>query len=163
MNFATLNTGAAKTTEGSMASFIDFLDSISCGKETATVNSMIEEFAVHPSGFECADVEACRVDKSDYYRPLISKEDQAYARASPPTDRCPWCSRICGHFLTCPEAMDAHEVLMPFGRHKGVLVRYLPREYLEWLASDRIEVSADVADEVCRTLDYLNQPHRNTI
>lgn len=115
--------------------------------------------AAHPP---FSDVLEGKIDKSDYFWPLMEVSDRQYAVSPPPKIRCPWCRRCCGHFVFCPELNDDHSVTMPFGMHRGTLVRNVPRDYLEWIVDNAIELPDEIMEEVHKTLTYINSEH-NTI
>jgi uncharacterized protein (DUF3820 family) len=88
----------------------------------------------------------------------ISEYDLAYLsgpRQYP--DPCPWCGLRLSHTAACQQLHDEWSMLMPFGKHKGTLVRRVPVSYLKWLS--RRNVSGELREEIERVL--RQRRHRN--
>jgi hypothetical protein len=68
---------------------------------------------------------------------------------------CPWCFHRSGHSTWCDQLHDDWSLPMPFGRHKGVPVRRVPCDYLQWLLLRLVldECHTGLREEVERVLE----------
>jgi len=83
-------------------------------------------------------------------------EDRLYATSRPPQERCPWCKGITRHHPMCQEQLDGWSYPMPWGKHKGKLLRDIPTDYLCWLW--KREIISDLRRELRRELDSRGMP-----
>ena len=92
----------------------------------------------------------------------MADEDVDYAiNPRPPMQQCPWCRRWLGHSQACIDLRRSWIPEWPFGKHKGLKINKLPRDYLQW-AWDADDIrDADVKEFVREILGIEESPQHD--
>lgn len=120
------------------------------------VETVASEDCQIPAGLPFSDKPAAELPAVDSWEWFdhIAEADRSYLLGPRPEwrrDACPWCHRRTAHTPACDELHDSWSMPMPWGKHKGALVRHLPADYLRWLLT-RASIDSDLREEVARVL-----------
>lgn len=134
-------------------SWPDWLTAAPLPAPVETVASVLSGEPAALPEFPSPAAELPAVDSWDWWD-HIAEADRSYLLGPRPEwrrDACPWCHRRTAHTPACDELHDSWSMPMPWGKHKGSLVRHLPADYLRWLLA-RASIDSDLREEVARVL-----------
>lgn len=86
---------------------------------------------------------------NEFHWSNISERDRDYLTAPRSYPQpCPWCGGIYHHHRLCDALRASWELSLPFGKHKGIPLSQVPRDYLEWLVSCGDGINGELRDSI---------------